>query len=468
MKDFIHADFLLKTATARRLYHEHAVALPIIDYHSHLNPAELAADRKFADVTELWIEPDQYKHRVMRSLGVAERFILGDASPREKFDHWAAAAPLTMGNPLFHWAALELKHYFGITEPLDATSAARIWEACNAQLRQPTHSSRQLLTRSNVEYVCSSDLLLDDVSHHKTLAASGFATRIAPSLRADNAFLVEAPGFVEWVKKLGAVTGIVIDGLEAFKQALRLRLDVFAASGCTVSDHGIDVFNYCSMSEGEADALFKTRYSGMEFTAEDALRLRSHILVFLGREYARRNWVMLLHIGAQRQTSTRLHTVAGAKGGYAALGNPTDIPSLCRFLDDLDRAEQLPRTILFNLNPADNQAFATLTGSYAQEGVAGKIQFGPAWWFNDHDAGIRAHLDALSRHGLLINFIGMTTDSRSLLSMSRHEYFRRVFCDWLGQQVEQGMLPADDALLADLVRRVCYENARNWFSPATK
>lgn len=464
MNEFIHDDFLLRTAVGRRLYHEVAEGLPIIDYHSHLNPSDLATDRVFEDITALWIQPDQYKHRAMRSLGVAEHFILGDASARQKFDCWAAAVPLILGNPLFHWTALELKKYFCIKEPLNSESAARVWEQSNAQLRQRSHSARPLLNSANVEYVCSSDLWLDDVSHHTALAASGFATRVVPSLRADDAFAVEQPVFTEWVTKLGAATDIVIDALDSFEQALRVRLDFFARSGCTVSDHALDVFLYRSVSQSDASLLFKTRLSGAVLPADEALRLRSYILAFLGREYSRRNWVMLLHIGAQRDTNSRLKKIAGPRGGFAALGCATNIPSLCRFLDDLDREEQLPRTILFNLNSADNEAFAALTGSYVQEGVAGKVQFGPAWWFNDHDNGIRAHLDALSRYGLLMNFVGMTTDSRSILSMSRHEYFRRLLCDWIGAQVAAGSFPSDETMLAGYVRRICYENARDWFS----
>lgn len=464
MNEFIHDDFLLKTGTGRRIYHEVVEGLPIIDYHSHLNPSDLAADRVFEDMTALWIQPDQYKHRAMRSLGVAEHYILGDASARQKFDCWAASVPLTLGNPLFHWTALELRNHFGIQEPLNSESAARVWDQCNTKLRQPSHTARQLLSSANVEYLCSSDQWLDNLSYHAALVESGFTTRVVPSLRGDDAFAVEASDFTKWVAKLGAAAGLAIDGLDSYEQALRLRLDIFAGSGCTVSDHGLDVFSYRSISPSDASLLFKSRLSGVALTADEALCLRSYILRFLGREYSRRDWVMLLHIGAQRDTNSRLKKIAGPRGGFATLGCATDIPSLCRFLDDLDREEQLPRTILFNLNPADNEAFAALTGSYVQEGVAGKVQFGPAWWFNDHDDGIRAHLDSLSRYGLLVNFVGMTTDSRSILSMSRHEYFRRLLCDWLGTQVESGSFPSDEMMLANYLRRICYENARDWFS----
>jgi len=427
MTEFIHDDFLLKTATARRLYHEFAEGLPIIDYHAHLDPRDLADDRVFENITQLWLASDPYKHRAMRIAGVPERLITGDATDREKFDAWAATVPQTLGNPLFHWTALELKRYFGISEMLSPESAGRVWVQCNEKLRSPEFTARQLIARAKVECLCTSDRLGDDLEAHARLTKLPVTRTLLSATTTDGA------------DKSVRVTMRVLPSLRVDelpsgdRAAIVARLDFFQQMGCRVADHAL-----------------------VEFDSE--------VLRFLGCEYGRRGWIMQLHIGAQRQTSTRLRNLAGPAGGYATIGNSCDIPSLCRFLDDLEKEGCLPRTILFPLNPADNAALATLTGSFAEDGVPGKIQLGPAWWYNDHVLGIRAQLDALASYGLLSTFIGMTTDSRSLLSMARHECFRRVLCDWLGDQMEAGALPADEKLIGQLVRGIAYENARQWIA----
>lgn len=458
------SDLLLTTRRARELYHGCASSLPIIDYHSHLNPVDLASDRQFEDVTSLWIAPDQYKHRAMRTLGVPERFIKGDASPAEKFEQWAGALPLTVGNPLFHWSALELERYFGVTEPLNERNAGALFAHCNQMLQQPTHRARQLLSKANVEFVCTSDALLDDLGFHVRLAESGYAVRVIPSLRADDALAVESPTWGDWIKRLGSLVGIEIRDLESYEAALAARIDAFAEAGCFVSDHGIDDFGYVSVAKSVAADRFRSRLAGETLSLAEQTQLRSHLLEYFGREYARRGWAMQLHLGAQRTTSSRLKGIAGVTGGYATIGRQTDVAMLCRLLDALETSGGLPRTILYSLNPADYAAFACVTGSFAEEGVVGKIQMGPAWWFNDHDLGIKWQLDAISRYGLLSASIGMTTDSRSLLSMTRHDYYRRVFCDYLADQIEAGLFPDDAELQVTYVRRVCYENARRWFS----
>lgn len=371
-------DFLLQSPAARRLYHEHAAPLPVIDYHCHLDPQRLASDAPFANITQLWIAPDQYKHRAMRLTGVPEQFITGNASDREKFDRWAATAPLTLGNPLFDWTRLELKRYFDIDELLTPASADRIWERCNATRYTP----RQLLARANVEIICTSNLPDEELLP--------LGPTVLPSLR--DAETVDAG-----------------------------RFDYFAKFGCRLADHGVD-------DPRQLDPLLP-----------------------LAREYARRGWAMQLHLGAQRQTSSRLRAIAGPRGGYATIGNPCDIPALCRFLDTLDKDDALPRTILYPLNPADYAAIATLTGSFP-----GKLQFGPAWWFNDHALGIRQQLETLASYGLLATFIGMTTDSRSFLSLSRHEYFRRLLCNFLAE------LSGDETLTSALVAGICHDNAHRW------
>lgn len=408
MSEFLHNDFLLKTAPARRLYHEFAAGLPIIDYHNHLDPHDLADDRRFENLTQLWIATDPYKHRAMRIAGVPERLITGAATDRDKFDAWAAIVPQTLGNPLFHWTALELKHHFDIDELLSPESAARIWNVCQERLQAADCFARGLIARANVAYLCTSDRLQDDLDAHARLAESGFATRVLPSLRVDDDPALDHARLAE-------------------------RLDFFQQRGCRLADHAVTRFD-------------------------------SPALSVLAREYAQRGWILQLHIGAQRQTSTRLRQLAGPAGGYATIGPSCDISGLCRFLDDLEQAGCLPRTILYPLNPADYAALATVTGSFAEDGVRGKLQLGPAWWYNDHALGIRQHLDALASYGLLSTFIGMTTDSRSLLSLARHEYFRRILCDWLGDQVQAGTLPGDDRLLAPLIRKVCHANASQWLA----
>lgn len=457
MKD----DFFLGSALARKLYHEVAAGQPVIDYHNHLSAADLAADRRFGDVTELWVAHDPYKHRAMRIAGVPEAVITGaGVSPRERFEAWAATVPKTIGNPLHHWAALELSRVFGIDEALTPASAGRVWEAANARLGEPGFTARGLLRRFNVACACTSDGLLDDLSAHRTLAAAETGARVLPSLRGDDAAAVAGGGFGAWLRRLGEASGQEVGTFDGFREAVRRRLDGFDALGCRLADHALDAFAYVPTDEASAAGLFERCAAGEVLEAAEALRLRSAVLKFLGGEYAARGWVMQLHLGAQRQTSSRLRRLAGPAGGYAGLGQACDVASLCAFLDDLECGGRLPRTVLYTLNPADNAVLATLTGSYAEDGVAGKVQFGPAWWYNDHAAGIRQHLETLANHGLLSTFIGMTTDSRSLLSMVRHEYFRRVLCGTLGAWAARGLVPDDFETLVPLVRAVTYGNAQ--------
>jgi glucuronate isomerase len=460
MSAFIHGDVLLGTKTARTLYHEFAAGLPIIDYHCHLDPRDLAGDRRFENLAQLWVTSDPYKHRVMRLAGVPEQAITGNASDREKFDRWAATVPRTIGNPLYSWTALELKRYFGLDEPLAPDTAQRIWAACNGRLAEPGFTARGLLAQRGVECVCTSDRLLDDLAPHAAASSAGGGLRVLPSLRSDDIVAVASTEFLPWLQALAATTGIAVADLDSFRAAVALRLDAFARAGCRLADHALDDFCYVTTHESEAAALFARRLRGETLGDRELVALCSALLRWLALEYARRNWVLQLHLGAQRNTSTRLRRLAGPAGGYATIGRATDVPSLCAWFDELEQAGGLPRTILYPLDPADFVPLATLTGSFAEDGVAGKLQLGPAWWFNDHEAGMRAQLDALANHSLLANFIGMTTDSRSLLSMVRHEYFRRVLCDWLGAQAERGAFPAEVATLGALVHALCYENAR--------
>ncbi|HRR34140.1 MAG TPA: glucuronate isomerase [Kiritimatiellia bacterium] len=450
-------DFLLTTPLARRLYHEYAAGLPIIDYHNHLSVRELAADHRFADLTEAWLTNDPYKHRAMRIAGVPEALITGaQGTPRERFDAWAAVVPNTLGNPLHLWTRLELARVFGITEPLNPESADRIWAQANERLRASEFSARGLLRRFNVRCACTSDGLLDDLSYHRKLAETEKAFRLLPSLRGDDVVTADPA----WLMRLGATTGLTIDSLGAFRAAVRQRLHAFDLAGCRLADHALDSFSFDARMIGSADELFRRHVSGAALTDGETAALRAGILSFLGQEYGKRGWIMQLHLGAQRQTSTRLRRLAGPAGGYATIGDTCDTRSLCGFLDHLEQAGVLPRTICYTLNPADNAKLATLAGAFAEDGVAGKVQFGPAWWYSDHASGIRQHLEALANHGLLATFIGMTTDARSPLSFVRHEFFRRVLCDMLGEWAARDWVPNDAALLGGMVRAVSCDNAR--------
>lgn len=464
MSTLIHEDFLLRSRAARRLYHDYAKGAPIVDYHCHLDPAELAADRRYANITQLWVTGDPYKHRAMRMAGVAEHVITGGATDREKFEHWAATVPLTLGNPLNHWTALELKRYFDLDDPLTPLNAPRIWEACNARLADPKYSARGLLAHAGVECLCTSDRLLDDLSLHATIAQGGGAPRVLPSLRADDLVAVESPEFAAWLRRLGEMTGTPVKDYDGYRAAVGRRLDEFSRAGCRLSDHGLDDFGHEIVSDADVAGLFARRLGGETLPAAEVRRLRAGLLRFLGTEYARRRWIMQLHVGAQRRTSSRLRRLAGPAGGYSGIGPACNIAGLIAWLDDLENAGALPRTILYPLNPADFVPLAVLAGSFVEDGMPGKLQLGPAWWFNDHAAGIRAQFEAVANYGLLSVFIGMTTDSRSALSMVRHEYFRRVFCDWLGGQVEAGALPSDLSELGELVLNVSSGNARRFLA----
>jgi glucuronate isomerase len=460
--DYLGDDFLLTNALGRALYHDHAASLPIIDYHCHIDPADIADDRRFADLAELWVCKDPYKWRAMRMNGIPERLITGDASNLDKFNAWAATVRYAIGNPLFHWTGLELKRYFGIDDLLGADTAGAVWARCNARLAEPGFSARGLLQRSRVEVLCTSDDLLDSLDAHRRCREAGIGLRMLPSLRGDSMVAVETGGFAIFCRSLGEEAGIAIDSLAAFKAAIRKRLDVFESLGCRVADHGLDEAAFAPVDDGSAARLFERRLQDGELSAAEQLQLKSALMLFAGAEYHRRGWIMLLHIGAQRVTSSRLRRLAGPAGGYAAIGRSADIAAIARFLDHLEGDGVLPRTVLFTLNPSDTDMFASLVGSFAEDGVPGKIQFGPAWWYNDNRDGIVRQLRALGNLGLLGRHIGMTTDSRSLLSYSRHEYYRRIVCNLIGEWVEAGELPNEPELLSGFIVDICYGNAKRW------
>jgi len=462
MSEYLSDDFLLVSSVGRSLYHDHAAMLPVIDYHCHIDPQVVADDQVFVDVAELWVCRDPYKWRAMRMNGIPEREITGGASNREKFNAWAATVPCTIGNPLFHWTGLELKRYFGVDAMLQDKTADAIWAQCNSRLAAPEYSARGLLKQAKVELLCTSDDLLDTLAPHCRMRDEGGDLRMLPSLRADSLVAVETPGFQSFCQSLAGQTGIAVESLEAFKTAVRIRLDVFNDLGCRVADHALDQPVFEPVADDVAARLFERRLAGDSPSALELLQLKTTLLVFAGAEYHRRGWIMQLHIGAQRATSQRLRDLAGAAGGFACIGKSSDVAQVCAFLNRLEGDGTLPRTILFTLNPSDTDMYASLTGSFAEDGVPGKVQFGPAWWWCDNRDGIVRQLRALGNMGLLGRHIGMTTDSRSLLSYSRHEYYRRIVCNLVGEWVEAGELPRDQELLEKFVKDICYFNARRW------
>ncbi|MEM1135368.1 MAG: glucuronate isomerase [Bacteroidota bacterium] len=461
--NFINPDFLLQNDLAVTLFHTVAKDLPIIDYHNHINPKDLSDNKKYNNLAQLWLAIDPYKHRLMRINGIAENDITGKATDWEKFYQWACTLPKTVGNPLFHWSYLELKRVFGIDEPLNERSASFIWHTCNEMLQNDKYSIINLIKSWNVQLMSTSDDLLDDLKLHQEVSRSYNNLDIRPSLRGDAMLAFDKPEYATWLSLLANQTNRSINHLVDYQEAILDKLDEFMAAGCLLADHALDPdFYYELPTEQVAANFFKKILDKKTLNNVEILQLKSYLLSFLGKAYATKGLILQLHIGAQRETSTRLKRLAGNFGGFACIGSSCDTDSLCRFMDSLEQAAQLPKMILYTLNPADYEPLASLTGSFAEDGVPGKIQFGPAWWYNDHYEGIEQHLKILANYGVLSRFIGMTTDSRSPLSFSRHEYFRRILCNTIGVWVQKGLFPADLSLLSQLVKDISFENANQW------
>ncbi|MBC7828306.1 MAG: glucuronate isomerase [Chitinophagaceae bacterium] len=458
----IKDNFMLGNSTAQKLY-EVAKRLPVIDPHNHVDPAALAENKPFENIYQLWIKPDQYKNRVMRQLGIHEKLITGSSSDYEKYMAWVQSLQHTIGNPIFHWSCMELKILFRINEVLTVQNAEQIWHDVNALLQKDEFSPVNIVKKFGVELLCTSDDLLDSLEHHIQFKNQQEFISCLPSLRGDSILAFQQPQYKSWLARLEAITGIQIENLELYKEAVAFRLNFFDEVGCLLSDHSLDTgFQFILTDETTAAELFVKVLQNENLAESKLVQLQSYMLNFLGVEYAKRKWKMQLHIGANRFTSSRLREVAGPAGGYACIGNTVNVPSLCRFLDSLDINNHLPKTILYNLNPGDNAVFASLSGSFSEDGVQGKIQFGPAWWFNDHEQGITQQLITLSSYGLLGTSIGMTTDSRSILSFVRHDYFRRILCNLLGGWAEDSKIPADINFLTPLVENISYHNIKNW------
>lgn len=465
MKPFMDENFLLQTETAQKLYHEHAAKMPIFDYHCHINPKDIAEDRRFNTITEIWLYGDHYKWRGMRTNGVDEKYCTGDATDWEKFEKWAETVPHTMRNPLFHWTHLELKKFFGIKEVLSPKNARQIYDACNAKLQTPEYSCRNIIRMANVNTICTTDDPIDNLQYHQQIKADGFEVAVLPAWRPDKAMMVEHPeSYNEYVNKLGIVAGVSIKTFSDLLDALDKRHQFFHDNGCRLSDHGLDTAFAEDYTVEEIGAIFAKIRSGNKLNGEEILKFKSCMLYEFGVMDHSRGWTQQFHIGALRNNNTRLFNKLGPDTGFDSIGDKPVAESLSKLLNRLDTEDKLCKTVLYNLNPADNELYATMIGNFQDGSVPGKMQYGSGWWFLDQKDGMEKQINALSNLGLLSRFVGMLTDSRSFLSYTRHEYFRRTLCNILGNDVENGEIPADMDLLGSMVENICFNNAKNYFN----
>jgi glucuronate isomerase len=465
-RPFIHEDFLLDTPTARELYHRHAADLPIIDYHCHLPPKEIADDIRWDNMATLWLGGDHYKWRAMRTAGVNERFCTGDATSWEKFEQYAATMPKLLRNPLYHWSHLELARYFGVGDRLlNPETSLDIYEHCNTLLAQPDFSCRGLMKKSKVEVVCTTDDPVDSLEHHAAIAAdASFDIQVRPTWRPDKALIIDQPAaFTTWLEALEKSSGININTLSDLMQALQNRHDFFALRGCRLSDRGLDTVWAEDCTESQAASIFAKVRAGGSVTPDEVLRYKSYLLHELAVMDAAKGWTMQIHYGAVRNNNTRMKKLLGADCGFDSIGDLPVAATLAKHFDRLDLAGSLPKTIIYNLNPRDNELVATMLGNFQDGITAGKIQFGSGWWFLDQLDGMTRQIESLSQLGLLSQFVGMLTDSRSFLSYTRHEYFRRLLCNILGDDIERGRLPNDLSLVGKMVEDISYHNARRYF-----
>jgi len=463
IKPFLDENFLLENRTAELLYHEYAKGQPIIDYHNHLPPDEIAADKNFPNLTAIWLNGDHYKWRAMRTLGIPERYITGQASDLEKFQKWAETVPSTIRNPLFHWTHLELQRHFDISELLSPKTADDIYGQCTDMLQRPAYSTRNLLRKMNVAAVCSTDDPIDGLEHHRQAKADGLEIGMRPAFRPDKAILIEKEEFSGYLQKLGNAAGVEILDFDSLLQALKNRINFFDDNGCRLSDHGLERMYAAPFTHKQADITLKKRLAGQELSLDEALSFKSAILYELGGLYAEKGWVQQFHLGALRNNSSRMLRQLGPDTGFDSIGDFGQATALAQFLNRLDSEGKLAKTILYNLNPRDNEVMATMIGNFNDGSVRGKMQFGSAWWFLDQKDGMEKQLNALSNMGLLSCFIGMLTDSRSFLSFPRHEYFRRLLCNLIGRDVHNGELPNDVEWLGGIVMDISYRNAKAYF-----
>lgn len=464
-KTFLDRDFLLQTEYAQELYHKHAATMPIVDYHNHLSPKDIATNRKFNNLTEAWLEGDHYKWRAMRINGTPERFCTGNATSREKFLKWAETVPNTMRNPLYHWTHLELKNYFGIDQLLNSSSAEAIYQTCNEQLQTEEFSTLGLMRKMNVEVVCTTDDPTDSLEYHKQFAASGNALKMYPTFRPDKAYAVnDVVEYRSYLERLETAANAKIGSFDELLAALQNRIDFFDLSGCRASDHGLEHLYYHEQAETEAPALFKKILQGNNLSNTEQDKFRYAVLRNLCRMYHAKGWVQQFHLGALRNNSSRMLKAIGPDTGFDSIGDFSQAAVMSSFFDSLDKTDQLAKTILYNNNPNDNEIFATMAGNFCDGSVAAKMQFGSAWWFLDQKDGMEKQMNALSNMGLLSRFVGMVTDSRSFLSFPRHEYFRRILCNLWGNDIQKGELPDDIASIGKIIEGICYHNTKSFFN----
>ncbi len=462
--EFLSDNFLLTTKTAKELYHGYAKHMPIIDYHCHIDPKEIYEDRRFENITQLWLGGDHYKWRIMRSNGVDEKYITGNAPDREKFQAFAEALPRAIGNPMYHWCHLELKNYFGYDGILNGNTAEEVWQLSIKKLAEADFSAKGLIRQSNVAMIGTTDDPISDLRYHKLLADEGFEVKVLPSFRPDPALNLHKAGFIEYIGKLSAASGIEIKNADDVRAALTQRIEFFNERGCRASDHGLDYVMYREASADEINNTFGKAMRGEPVTVEEREAYQTYLLLHCAREYERLGWVMQLHFSCMRNPNSAAFERLGADSGFDCIASTNNCFALRSVLDALEREDKLPKTILYSLNPADDAWIDTLMGAFQGAGVRGKIQHGSAWWFNDNKVGMENQMTSLANLGLLGNFVGMLTDSRSFLSYARHEYFRRILCNLIGKWVENGEYPADMDTLGGIVRDICYNNAKHYFN----
>lgn len=464
MKSYINDNFLLTNDTAVKLYENYAKHVPIFDFHCHLNPEEILLNKRFKNITELWLGGDHYKWRAMRSNGVEEKYITGDADDKDKFLKWAETLPYCIGNPLYVWTHLELKRYFGIDKLLAPDTAEEIWNTCNELLQKDEFTAKELIKKSKVTALCTTDDPADSLSSHIELSKdTSFDVKVLPTFRPDKALYIERTGFSAWLEKLEKAVGYKIDCYAALKTALMERIEFFNELGCRVSDHSLEPLAYVNASDTEASAIFDKAMNGATISESEAIKYKSNLMIFLGKQYHAHGWAMQLHMGAQRNNNKKMFSKLGVDSGFDAMGDNQITAALAALLNELNETEELPKTVVYSLNQKDNDAIMSIIGCFQNSEAAGKIQLGSAWWLNDNRQGMINQLTALANQGLLGRFIGMLTDSRSFVSYTRHEYFRRILCNLLGAWAEDGDIPCDIALLGRTVQNICYNNAITYF-----
>lgn len=464
MKPFMDKDFLLSTQTAQELFHNYADKMPILDYHCHINPQEIAEDRQFENITQVWLGGDHYKWRQMRSNGVDEYYITGNAPDREKFQKWAETLAKAIGNPLYHWSHLELQRYFGYNGVLNGDTAEEVWNICNKKLQDKSMSVQNIIKQSNVTLICTTDDPVDSLEWHKLIAKDdSFPVQVLPAWRPDKAMNIETPDYLDYIQKLSEVSGVQIHDFASLKEALKVRLAFFDSMGCRASDHALEYVMYYPATDAEIETIFAKRIKNEELTAAEKLRFKTAFMIFVGQEYHKLGWAMQLHYGTIRNNNSLMFQKLGPDTGYDCINTFGSSAEMAAFLNALNATDELPKTIIYSLNPVDNAAIGTVLGCFQDSSAIGKIQQGSAWWFNDHKTGMTEQMTSLANLGLLSNFIGMLTDSRSFLSYTRHEYFRRILCELFGKWVENGEYPADMKALGEMVQNISYNNSVRYF-----